>query len=153
MANLLQLGNWNRNMISWKMSLSRFFFKISLLLQREEELSIASSLSSLMQCISKKVALSSVLSHVKRWLLIKGNPRRLEKRYMIWCIWLICRSADVLTRSHFQQKVQMQPPLENMKIIKRKKSVKMKSNDYNLLISIHSNPQLEILHSCDRIVL
>ncbi len=59
----------------------------------------------------------------------------------------IWRHARKIT---FSAKVQMQPPQENMKNIKRKKSVKMKSNNYNLLISIHSNPQLIILRSCDK---
>ncbi len=33
-----------------------------------------------------------------------------------------------------------------------RKSVNMESNGFNLMIWIHSNPLLEILHSCDKTV-
>ncbi len=44
----------------------------------------------------------------------------------------------------------MKPPLENMKNIEPKKSVKLKSNDHSNLIPIHSNPLWKILYSYDK---
>ncbi len=83
--------------------------------------------------------------HICQDVLRSSSWIFLQLSDMIWCIWLICRSGDMLARSHLQPKVQIQPPLENMIDIKRKKKCEnevewLQSSDVDSLKSAVGNP-------------